>query len=455
MGEMNAIDAVETWRNTLLADLERSRQRTRALITSLPDEKLDVPYHPGVNPPLWEMGHSAFFYEVFVFNLLDGTPSVDPSMDDLWDSFHIEHRDRWNREFFPGREQTLAYFDTIYYRVAERIRSTPLDNQALYLNRYSVFHQNMHIESMTWCRQTVGYPATPDATFERPAPGAPVPGDAEIPAGRWVIGMPDASPRYPMEDFAFDNEKPRFEVEMDAFAIARQPVSSGEYLAFVEDGGYRKPGLWSFGGRKWLETEVDVALVHGSTEPMPRAPLHPLYWRWHDNAWQERVFDRWQPLNLDAPAKHLTYWEAEAYCQWAGRRLPTEFEWEVAALANRPGETFRRFPWGNEYPDKHLADLDALCMGQNPVFDYPESDSPFGCRQMIGSVWEWTSNQFLPYDGFKVDMYPFMSTLQFGDHKVSRGGSCATSSCLIRGTYRQAYLPLRNDVYTGFRTCAR
>ena len=93
-------------------------------------------------------------------------------------------------------------------------------------------------------------------------------------------------------------------------------------------------------------------------------------------------------------------------------------------------------------------------MAQNPVFDFPEGDSPFGCRQMTGTVWEWTSDQFLPYDGFKVDMYPFMSTLQFGDHKVTKGGGCATSSCLIRGTYRQAYLPQRNDVYTGFRTCA-
>ncbi|QSP96422.1 SUMF1/EgtB/PvdO family nonheme iron enzyme [Marinobacter salinisoli] len=452
---MNTVDTTRASKGALLADLERSRQRTRALITSLPEDRLDVPYHPGVNPPLWEMGHSAFFYEVFVFGLLDGTPSFDPSMDDLWDSFHIQHRDRWNRQLFPGREQTLAYFDTIYDRVAERIHARPLDDQALYLNRYAVFHQNMHIESMTWCRQTVGYPASPDSTFERPAPGSPIPGDAEIPAGRWLIGMPDGSPRYASEDFAFDNEKPRFEVDLAAFAIARQPVSNGEFLAFVEDGGYRRPELWSFGGRKWLETEVDMALVHASAEPMPRTPSHPLYWRWHDRAWQERVFDRWQPLNPDAPAVHLTYWEAEAYCEWAGRRLPTEFEWEVAALANRPGEPFRRFPWGNEPPTPQLADLDARSMAQNPVFDYPESDSPFGCRQMIGGVWEWTSDQFLPYDGFKVDMYPFMSTLQFGDHKVTRGGSCATSSCLIRGTYRQAYLPLRNDAYTGFRTCAR
>ena len=454
MGDRKPLNAMDAMKDELLQELERTRQRTRALITSLPEAMLDVPYHPGVNPPLWEMGHSAFFYEVFVFNLLDGAVSFNPAMDDLWDSFHIEHRDRWNRDLFPGCEETLAYFDTVYDRVAERIVSQPLDDRTLYLNRYAIFHQNMHIESLIWCRQTVGYPAPPDAKPGRPAPGNSLAGDAIIPAGRWVIGMPGESAAYATTDFAFDSEKPGFEVELDAFAISRLPVSNAEFLAFVEDDGYQKSEHWSFGGRKWLQTEVDVALVHGSPEPLFRMPRHPLYWRWHEGQWQERVFDRWQPLNENAAVSHVSYWEAEAFCNWAGRRLPTEYEWEVAALGNRPGEPFQRYPWGNRPADATLADLDGQALGQNPVYDYPQGDSPFGCRQMIGGVWEWTSSQFFPYDGFKVDMYPFMSTLQFGDHKVTRGGSCATSSCLIRGTYRQAYLPLRNDAFTGFRTCA-
>jgi iron(II)-dependent oxidoreductase len=455
MGDMQPLHLARITPDDLLRELERTRERTRALITALPEDKLDVPYHPGVNPPLWEMGHAAFFYEVFVFNLLDGTPSFDPAMDDLWDSFHVDHRDRWNRDLFPARAETLAYFDTIYDRVADRIRSQPVDDRTLYLNRYAIFHQNMHIESLIWCRQTVGYPAPPDADGARPAPGAPVGGDAEIPAGRWVIGMPGASEAYADADFAFDNEKPRFEVELDGFAISREPVSNDQFRAFVEDGGYGKPEFWSFGGRKWLRTETDVSLVHGGQNRDLKAPEHPLYWRWHENQWQQRWFDRWLPLNGEAPVVHLSYWEAEAYCNWAGRRLPTEYEWEVAALGNRPGEAFRRFPWGNQSPDRQLADLDGQGLGRYPVYDFPQADSPFGCRQMIGGVWEWTSSQFFPYDGFKVDMYPFMSTLQFGDHKVTRGGSCATSSCLIRGTYRQAYLPERNDAFTGFRTCAR
>lgn len=438
----------------LLAELETARQRTRELITSLAEGQLDVPYHPGVNPPLWEMGHAAFFYEVFVFQLLDGTPSYNPAMDDLWDSFHIDHVDRWRRDLFPGLEETLVYFNTIYDRVAERIRRKPLSDRDLYLYRYAIFHQNMHIESLIWCRQTVGYPGPPGLVAPHgPAP-EPVDGDADIPGGTYLIGMPADSPDYATADFAFDNEKPAFEVTVAPFHISRTLVSSRQFLAFVEDDGYRRPQLWSFGGRKWLQTETDVALVHGASGPVLQAPRHPLYWRWHNGQWEERLFDRWQPLNLDAPVTHISFWEAEAYCQWAGRRLPTEAEWEVAALANRPGEPFRRYPWGNDEPTPERVDMDARHMAQQPVWDYPQGESPYGCRQMVGTVWEWTSSQFLPYDGFSVDMYPFMSTLQFGDHKVTKGGSCATSSCLIRGTYRQAYLPLRNDVYTGFRTCA-
>jgi len=450
---MTPNDQLNTDKAALLAELDHTRQRTLALIESLTDEQLEVPWHPGVNPPLWEMGHATFFYEVFVLNLLDGTPSYDPAMDDLWDSFHIDHRDRWCRDLFPGRQPTLQYFATIYDRIADRIRNQPLTEQALYLYRYAIFHQNMHIESLIWCRQTVGYPAPPGAATGRGAAGEPVSGDVRIPAGRWRIGMPADSPAFARDDFAFDNEKPQFEVELASFAISRTLVSNREFVAFVEDGGYRCPEWWSFGGRKWLCSETDVALVYGSSEPLLRVPRHPLYWRWHDGQWQERWFDQWLPLNLDAPVTHVSYWEAEAWCNWAGRRLPTEQEWEVAALANRAGGEFRRLPWGNEPPHAGQADMDGRHLGRLPVWDFPAGDSPFGCRQMIGTVWEWTSSQFFPYDGFKVDMYPFMSTLQFGDHKVTRGGSCATSASLIRGTYRQAYLPQRNDVYTGFRSC--
>lgn len=440
-------------KDRLLEALSTTRERTLALIDSLSEDQLLLPYHPGVNPPLWEVGHAAFFYEVFILAALDGQPSFDPAMDDLWDSFHIEHRDRWQPGLFPGREQTRHYFNVVYDRIQARLESHVPTAQEVYLYRYAILHQNMHIESMIWGRQTVGYQAPPSCNVVPLAGVDETSGDVAVPAGTYVMGMPVDSPDFATTDFAFDNEKPRYEVELDGFQIARTLVSNGDFLQFIASGGYERPEFWSFGGRKWLRTERDVALVYGQSAPVMEVPRHPVYWRYLDGHWQEKLFDQWLPLDRDYPVTHVSYWEAEAYCNWAGRRLPTEQEWEAAALGNRPGSPFRRFPWGNE-PDPSRVDMDARQMAQLPVSALPDGEGPFGCRQMLGTVWEWTDTQFLPYDGFTVDVYPYMSTLQFGDHKVTKGGSCATSSMLIRGTYRQAYLPQRSDVYTGFRTCA-
>ena len=444
-------------RESLIQALHHTRDRVKDLVCSLREDQLSVPYHPGVNPPVWEMGHSTFFYEVFVLNWLDGTPSYDPSMDELWDSFHMDHEDRWSKTLFPSRENTLAYMDTIVQRVEDRIRNQPLTDEALYLYRYAIYHQNMHVESMTWCRQTVGYPAPPFAEpkgFTGEGVDQDARGDVTIPAGRYLIGLPanKDTDAHATEDFGFDNEKPAFEVDMPEFSISRTLVTNGEFQKFVEEGGYERPEFWSQGGRKWLEREINLNFGSGEP-PLMGTQTHPFHWRNRDGRWYERVFDQWLPLEPGHPVKQISYWEAEAFCSWAGRRLPTEYEWEVAALANRPGEERRRYPWGNEMDPAKL-DMDQRYMGRVPVTAFPAGESPFGCRQMLGTVWEWTGNQFMPYDGFSVDMYPFMSTLQFGTHKTTKGGGCAASSMLIRGTYRQAYHPDRCDVYTGFRTCA-
>lgn len=441
-------------RDSLLQALDDTHQRMHQLVTSLGERRLDVPYHRGVNPPLWEFGHCAFFYETFVRKLLDGKDSYDPSMDEIWDSFHLDHEDRWDPALFPDRAATLTYVDTTYRTIRQRIVEQPLTDWAHYLTKYSIFHQNMHIESMIWCRQTEGYPPPPGGrtdSEQAPAADPEAAGDVEIPAGRYRIGMPKDSPEYARRDFAFDNEKPGFEVDLPAFRISRTLVSNGEFRRFVEDGGYRRRELWSQGGRKWMDTEMDLAF--GSADsPRPGKPAHPYYWRPTSNGWEERHFDQWRPLVENFPVKHITYWEAEAYCRWAGRRLPTEVEWEAAALGNRPGERHRRYPWGDTM-DPARVDMDGTGLASQPVTALPEGESPFGCRQMLGTVWEWTADQFFPYDGFAIDIYPFMSTLQFATHKVTRGGSCATSSRLIRGTYRQAYMPDRHDVFVGFRTC--
>ncbi len=440
-------------KQSLIEELNNTKQKVFSLINTLSDGELAMPYHPGVNPPLWEIGHSAFFFEIFILKSLDKAESFDPSMDDIWDSFNIDHEDRWNPGVVPSKAKTLHYVDEIYQRILSRIKSNILTQNDFYLYKYAIFHQNMHIESLIWARQTMGYKKMEFAgagNKDIPLGSESSLGDAEIPAGRYWIGMPADSELFASDDFAFDNEKPGFETDIESFSISKTLVSNQEFLAFIKDGGYENTALWNWGGKKWLRTEHDFGIP---PEKQLAPAKHPLYWRQENGEWMERYFDQWKPLVPDYPVTHITHFEAEAFCNWAGRRLPTEYEWEVAALANQKGQEHRKFPWGNTM-DTNKVDMDGCHLAHIPVTAYPEGDSVFGCRQMLGTIWEWTSSQYLPYDGFAIDMYPFMSSLQFGYHKTTKGGSCATSSILIRGSYRQAYLPNRDDVFVGFRTCA-
>jgi iron(II)-dependent oxidoreductase len=448
---------------TLIQALTQTHRTIKGLVESLTDDELSVPYHPGINPPVWELGHTAHFFEVFILRPLDGAAAWSPGMDDIWDSFNIDHRDRWTPGIVPNREDTIAYVDAVHDAILSRMAARPPSPVELYLYRYAIYHQSMHIESLLWCRQTLGYKEAgygeaicahdgASAATASTAAGTSTE-DVVVEPGVYRIGVLSQD-TYGADAFAFDNEKPGFDIELDAFRISPTLVSNREYLAFVEDGGYERPEFWSWGGKKWLATpQAAPQLTVASANSEPAPPKQPLYWRREQGVWLERYFSRWLPLVMDYPVKHINYWEAEAYCRWAARRLPTEYEWEVAALGNRAGAPCQRYPWGNGMESARV-DMDGERFARVPVTAFPEGSSPAGCRQMIGTLWEWTSSQFLPYNGFSVDMYPYMSTLQFGDHKTARGGSCATYSELIRGTYRQAYSPERNDVFIGFRTCA-
>ncbi len=440
-------------KQSLIQALKSTHQKVVDLVNTLSDDQLSMPYHPGVNPPLWEIGHAAFFFEIFILKALDNAESFDPSMDDIWDSFNIDHEDRWLPGMIPSRDNTLHYVDEIHKRILARIETNELTQDDLYLYKYAIFHQNMHVESLIWARQTMAFPKMEFAAANNkaiPHGDEATLGDAEIPAGRYWIGMPAKSEQFAGEDFAFDNEKPGFEIDIESFKISKTLVSNQAFLAFVEAGGYEDETLWSWGGKKWLRTEHDFGIP---PEKQLSLAKHPLYWKQEKGEWLERHFDQWKPLVPEYPVTHISHFEAEAFCNWAGRRLPTEYEWEVAALANKKDQPHRKFPWGDDM-DASKVDMDGVHVAHVPVTAYPEGDSIFGCRQMLGTVWEWTSSQYLPYAGFTVDMYVFMSTLQFGYHKTTKGGSCATSSILIRGSYRQAYLPDRTDVFVGFRTCA-
>jgi iron(II)-dependent oxidoreductase len=421
----------------LIDSMEDSRRRTLTLIDGLDAAQLMGPKLPIVNPLRWEIGHAAYFYEYWILRQHLGLEPVLASVDSLYDSISIAHDDRWDLPL-PSLDDTLAYMREVHDRVRRHVEQDGPDPKRDYLLEYAIYHEDMHTEAYTYTRQTLSYPtpaigATPDALM-----AGRLEGDAQIPGGSFMLGATDR------DGFVFDNEKWAHPVQVQPFAIARAAVCNAEYAAFVDAGGYRDAQYWDEGGLAWLQQSgLDC----------------PRYWRRAGDDWQMRRFDRWEALAPDAAVIHVCWHEARAYCRWAGRRLPTELEWEVAAAGQPDGRgglssTKRLYPWGDAQPAPHLANLEGQALGTIAVGALPEGDSAFGCRQMIGNAWEWTEDTFGPYPGFTPDMYQDYSQPLFGTTKVLRGGAWPTRGRMIRNTWRTYYGPERNDVFAGFRTCA-
>ena len=432
----------------ILAALEEARGRTLDLVADLDDEQLIGPRLRIVNPLRWEIGHIAYFQEVWCLRNFLGMQPILANGDNLYDSALIHHDTRWDLPL-PSRRETLSFMQHVLDRVLELNRASSTDREVQgygrnYFLQLALFHEQMHAEAMTYTRQTLSYRApkfSPPKLQPGPKPAeSPIEGDAWVPGGRFLLGSsPDSG-------FSFDNEQWAHEVEVKHFLISRTAVTQREFASFVDDDGYRRREFWSEPGWQWRQSE---------------GAEHPVYWRRESKGrWLRRHFDQWGPLEERLPVIHVGWHEAEAYCRWAGRRLPTELEWEMAASCepssqNRSAADRKRvYPWGDEPPTPDRANLDWFAMGCVEVDALPAGESAFGCRQMIGNTWEWTSTTFGGYPGFEPGPYREYSAPWFGDHKVLRGGCWATRSGMIRNAYRNFYTPDRRDVWSGFRTCA-
>jgi iron(II)-dependent oxidoreductase len=388
---------------SLFDALSDARARTFELTLDLDDEQWTGPRLAIVNPMKWELGHVAWFQEHWVLRHDGGMPPLRADADALWDSMRVHHDTRWDLPL-PDRAGTLAYAAEVLERSLARARD------GSYFHWLAVFHEDMHDEAFTYTRQTLAYPAPRFAIASALREAGPLPGDVEVPGGRYMLGAIEGR-----DPFVFDNEKWAHPVDVAPFRIARAPVTNAEYAAFVEAGG-----------------------------PMP------VYWRRGQRGFEVRRWERWEPLAPHRPVIHVSWNEADAYCRWAKRRLPTEAEWELAA--STPDK--RTFPWGDA-PAGGRANLDGRCGGTVDVAAFAEGDSAYGCRQMIGNVWEWTSTRFAPFPGFVVDPYADYSAPWFATpHMILRGGCWATRARLLRNTWRNFYPPDRRDVLAGFRTCA-
>ena len=278
-------------------------------------------------------------------------------------------------------------------------------------------HEAQHTETVLQALQMLPAGAyRPPRRRATPAPAPPEgPEWCEVPPGPFAMGAPE-------DGFAYDCERPRHRRALDAYAIARDAVSAGEWADFIADGGYRRRELWSEAGWAWRAAEDAHA---------------PLHWeRDGEGGWLARDFERLAPVDADRPVCHVSAHEADAFARWAGCRLPTEAEWERAAAG--------------ALATTDAANIDQLAFARAPRGAYPPLAS--GCRQMIGDVWEWTSTAFAGYPGFRAFPYREYAEVFFGaGYRVLRGGSWATQPIAARATFRNWDLPERRQIFSGLR----
>jgi iron(II)-dependent oxidoreductase len=422
----------------LVAQLREVRHRTQRLTEDLSSAELMGPYLEIVNPVLWEIGHIAWFHEYWTLRHAARRAPLIERSDALWDSSNVAHKTRWHLDL-PDRAGTSRYMADVLAR-QEELLGRGVDDETRYFYDLSVRHEDMHVEALTYMRQTSSNAPPPGlGGGPRPAAGA-LAGDAAVPGGAWRLGSTSA------EAFVFDNEKWAHPVELAPFEMARAPVTNAEFAAFVDDGGYRRREFWSDAGWTWRE----VAEAERPVYWMPRG----------DGVGTWRRYRAVEELRPHVAVMFVNWFEADAWCRWARRRLPSEAEWEAAAVGEATAggrqlsDVRRRWPWGDSAPDKSRANLDFAFDGPIDVAALGDGDSAFGCRQMIGGVWEWTASDFLPFAGFSADPYKDYSQPWFGTRKVLRGGCWATSARIARPGYRNFFTPDRRDVFAGFRTCA-
>ena len=424
-------------KQTLADALDGARRRSLGLLDPLSDEDQLAQHSPLMSPLVWDLAHVGHYEELWLLRAVARTQPIDPAHDDIYDAFRHARRER-ARLAILGPAEARRHIATVRGRVLDVLEKVELDPAVPLLNDGFVYgmvaqHEQQHDETMLATLQLMASPY-PHVTTE-PPPGRPLPaGEVFVPGGPFMMGT-DRDP------YAYDNEGPAHLVDVGPFFIDTVPVSNRRYLAFVEAGGYDDARFWSEAG--W---------AHRCAEALAA----PQFWsRAGDGSWSVRRYGREIDLPLDEPVQHVCWYEADAYARFAGRRLPTEAEWEKAAAgASVPGG------WGvsprqRRREPPRTANLGQRHFGPAPVGAYPDGASRYGAEQMIGDVWEWTASDFTAYPGFVSFPYKEYSEVFFGsDYKVLRGGSWATSPLVARVTFRNWDFPVRRQIFAGFR-CAR
>jgi iron(II)-dependent oxidoreductase len=422
------------------AELTLARERLLTLLLPVPASELVRQHSELMSPPVWDLAHVANYEEQWLLRALHAAPVSDGAFDALYDAFRHPRRTRASLPLL-GVEEALAYAARVRTRTLEHLEALTVDRaeREPLLERGFVYgmvaqHEQQHIETLLATLQLV------TSVQLDPPDGAQLPplalpperpqGEVLVPAGPFTLGSDDP--------WAYDNERPAQRATLPDFFIDRTPVTSADFAGFMEDGGYRNAALWTEAGWRHC-TGAGLS--------------HPGYWRRSETGWERRRFGRWEPLPPDEPVSHVCWYEADAYARWAGRRLPTEAEWEKAARWTPDGRV-PTWPWGDAAPGPETANLWPVAGHPLPAGSFPRGASACGALGLIGDVWEWTASDFLPYPGFRAFPYPEYSAVFFGPaHKVLRGGSWAVAPVAIRASFRNWDLPTRRQIFAGFRCC--
>ena len=426
-------------KDALSTMLQEARERTRFLLRGVSKDDLVSQHDPIMSPPIWDYGHIGNYEELWLLKEAHGQKLSDRELYDMYDASLHPREERPSLNLLD-RTGADAYLDAVRRLVLETLAGSDLDGDDPLLGSGFVYnmvlqHEAQHNETMLQTFQLMkGKGYRPESPVDLPE-GSPADGEmVRVPGGEFLMGTDDHAR-------TLDNERGAHAVDVPGFLLDKTPVTNAAYASFMEDGGYERQELWDGAGWEYIKKENIAAPKHWY-QPEPHS--------W----WTER-FGFHEPVDPNGPVVHVTWYEADAYARWAGKRLPTEAEWEKAASWDPETGKGRLYPWGDEEPTPKHANLDALAFRPAPVGAYPLGASAYGALGMIGDVWEWTSSGFYAYPGFETFPYPEYSEIFFGpDYKVLRGGSWATRPIAIRNTFRNWDYPIRRQLFVGFR-CAK
>jgi iron(II)-dependent oxidoreductase len=410
-----------------------------ALLEGVSEEALNRVHSPLMSPLVWDLGHIATFEDLWLVQNAHGAEPLREDLGSVYDPFSAARSERGALPYLRA-DECLGYMQTVRDRTLEHLESADLgpDSTDLladgFVYEMVLRHEMQHTETMLQTLQLMT--SEPYGTpGRRPPAGAAAKrraGMVRVPGGMFEMGAPGTG-------FAYDNERPRHETDVAEFLIDATPVSNAQFAEFIGDGGYDRPDLWSEDGWLW-RSRAGIAL--------------PLFWSREGDDYTVRTFADTSALDPALPVCHVSWFEADAYARWAGKRLPTEAEWEKAASWEAGSGVKRTNTWGEAPAEQSLANLDQLTFGTSPCGSYEAGASPCGALQMAGDVWEWTASGFEGYPGFRAFPYEeYSQEFLGGPFKVLRGGSWATQPDAVSTTFRNWDYPLRRQLFAGFR-CA-